>query len=456
MKDSELRVSHRDRVNSKNELNSNSGFFNTQKIKLPLISDTFVVAGTLLFSISFFAFLFFANATQAFDITKESIISLANKDRGSQGLQPLRENSKLADAAIHKASDMINKNYFAHTSPEGLTPWHWIDGEKYDYNYAGENLAMDFTAAEKMNDAWMASPTHRANIMNSKYKDIGVGIVRGVIDNHETIAVVQMFGSGDKSSPQEEKAETNKVNSQNINAENSELPRLPLDQQKQTKLAFSSFAPIITYPVNEGIIPDQEVNVLGRALPGSKVAVYDDNNFIGETVSDERGWFKIAAGKLSSGSHNLMAKSQPRLYVKFKFQLASQNVIFAIDPDLPEVRYQMEETSLGVSYSYSLKIFLNKLNCSVKLAGQTFPVGKAKSITVHVPKIMLSAVIKVEDEAGNRVSKEADFSNLYTTVKSETLIKKFAQALNGGERSADSGREAFVRNLGLKLADSNY
>jgi hypothetical protein len=456
MKDHGSRVSYADRVNSKNELILNSGFFNTARINVPALSDIAVVAGALLFSILLFAFLFFANTTWASDITKDAVITLTNIDRTSQGLPALTENNKLAQAAMNKAHDMIENNYFAHTSPKGLTPWHWIDVEKYDYNYAGENLAMDFTAAEKMNNAWMASPTHRANIMNSKYKDIGIGIVQGVIDSHETTVVVETFGSGDKNPSQEEKVNTSKDNSQNISTASSELPRLPFGQQKQTKLAFSSFAPIITYPVNEGIIANEEVSVSGRALPGSKVAVYDDDNLIGEGLSDEAGWFTVAAGKLSAGSHNLVAESQTSLNAKLKSQLASQNVIFAIDTTFPEIRYQMEEASSNATSTYSLKIFLSKPNCLVTFVGETIPAGNAKSITVYAPKNMLSAMLNVEDEAGNSSFKEADFSNYYDTKDSETPVNKLAQALNGGKQFANSGREAFAKNLGLKLADSNY
>ena len=60
----------------------------------------------------------------------------------------------------------------------GTTPWSWIEKENYDYNYAGENLAMDFQSAEKMEEAWMASPTHRANILNGKYREIGMAVRR--------------------------------------------------------------------------------------------------------------------------------------------------------------------------------------------------------------------------------------------------------------------------------------
>ena len=315
---------------------------------------------------------------------------------------------------------------------------------------------MDFVAAEKMNDAWMASPTHRANIMNNKYTDIGIGIVRGVIDSHETTVVVQIFGSGNKNISSEEKMEESGENSQDNNKKNSELPRLPLGQQKTTKLAFALSAPVIMYPMNEGIIPDEKVLISGRALPGSKVTIYDNNNLIGENAADENGWFKVTAGNLSSGSHNLIARSQALSNTKFNLQSVSKNIIFAIDRNKPEIRYKMEETSSNRANGYALKVFLNKPNCLVKFAGQAFSAGNTKSITVFAPKSMLSAVIKVEDSAGNSAVKVADFSNYYEAGKNQTLVNRFAQALTGGGRFANSGREAFAKNLGLKLADSNY
>jgi len=132
---------------------------------------------------------FLANIQSAF------LVDLANIDRSSEGLNYLAINDKLTRAAQLKADDMARKSYFAHTSPEGVTPWHWFDQAQYDYIYAGENLAVNFSRGEDVQRAWMNSPSHKANILNNKYKEIGIATAEGVYKGRNTTFVVQMFGS---------------------------------------------------------------------------------------------------------------------------------------------------------------------------------------------------------------------------------------------------------------------
>jgi hypothetical protein len=134
----------------------------------------------------------------ASSITADKVIDLTNKDRIAQGLEALKENSTLDKAAAEKAADMIKNNYFAHTSPSGLSPWYWFEKNDYDYTYAGENLAVGFTNSEEEETAWMNSPTHRKNILNSNYKEIGVAMMKGEMDGENTTITVQLFGTKPK------------------------------------------------------------------------------------------------------------------------------------------------------------------------------------------------------------------------------------------------------------------
>jgi hypothetical protein len=109
-------------------------------------------------------------------------------------LNVLTINSRLQTAAQWKADDMIQKDYWEHFH-NGKSPWDWMKEADYDYIDAGENLAIDFTELEPMMTAWMNSRTHRDNILNSKYKEIGIGIGKGDFEGHQTIIVVQMFGN---------------------------------------------------------------------------------------------------------------------------------------------------------------------------------------------------------------------------------------------------------------------
>ena len=123
------------------------------------------------------------------------LVDLANKDRSEQKLAYLKINPKLEAAARLKAKDMAEKGYFAHYSPEGVSPWHWIKESDYNFIYAGENLAVNFDDSGAVNTAWMASPGHRANILNDKFTEIGIASQKGYYNGRETTFVVQMFGA---------------------------------------------------------------------------------------------------------------------------------------------------------------------------------------------------------------------------------------------------------------------
>lgn len=128
-------------------------------------------------------------------VDKAEVIRLVNEERKQLGLNELVENETLDQAAALKATDMLGNNYFAHSSPAGITPWHWFEQAGYQYKFAGENLAMDFSSPTSLHKAWMNSPSHRENIVSSKYQEIGIAIIDGVIENKETLVAVQLFGT---------------------------------------------------------------------------------------------------------------------------------------------------------------------------------------------------------------------------------------------------------------------
>lgn len=129
------------------------------------------------------------------DISVSQLLEFTNERRSKLGEPPLRLNEELANAASSKAKDMFAKDYWAHRSPDGKTPWFFIKQAGYDYIYAGENLARGFTTASDIVDAWMASETHRENVVSSNYTDIGFAVEKGALNGEETVLVVQMFGN---------------------------------------------------------------------------------------------------------------------------------------------------------------------------------------------------------------------------------------------------------------------
>lgn len=131
----------------------------------------------------------------ATDIRVEQLLADTNAERAKLGLSSLTLNSELSQAAAAKASDMFANNYWAHNSPQGKTPWDFIIASGYKYTLAGENLAKNFDTSDGVVSAWMASPTHRANIVKANYRDIGFAVVNGVLNGEQTTLVVQMFGA---------------------------------------------------------------------------------------------------------------------------------------------------------------------------------------------------------------------------------------------------------------------
>jgi len=131
----------------------------------------------------------------ASQIDPDKVIELTNSERLSAGVTLLKENSELDQAALAKATDMFENNYWAHVSPTGTEPWYFVTQFGYQYKHAGENLARDFSNPKDVVTAWMASPTHRQNLLDDRYRDIGVAVVDGYINGVETTIVVQLFGS---------------------------------------------------------------------------------------------------------------------------------------------------------------------------------------------------------------------------------------------------------------------
>ncbi len=127
-------------------------------------------------------------------IFPDVLIAQTNQNRELNSLTDLSTSPVLQAAAELKAKDMATKGYFAHVSPEGITPWHWFDEAGYKYAYAGENLAINFSDSKDITDAWMNSPLHRANILNGHFTEIGIATAKGIYGGNETTFVVQMFG----------------------------------------------------------------------------------------------------------------------------------------------------------------------------------------------------------------------------------------------------------------------
>lgn len=156
----------------------------------------YVVAAVLVkLAASGVLFWYYPNAARMARIIAQEIVTLANLSRQAAGVSALRLDSVLVASAQAKGQDMIGRDYFAHDSPDGKKPWSWINRDEYDYVYAGENLAVDFVTADAVHQAFMKSPSHRANILNPSYQDIGVAVIEGTLAGRQTELLVEFFGT---------------------------------------------------------------------------------------------------------------------------------------------------------------------------------------------------------------------------------------------------------------------
>ncbi len=104
---------------------------------------------------------------------------LVNERRKENGLKPLTISSDLSVKARIKSRDMLENNYFNHISPTYGSPFDLMKSLGITYRTAGENIAMGYKTAEAVVNAWMNSPSHRANILSSNYTSMGIGHVNG-------------------------------------------------------------------------------------------------------------------------------------------------------------------------------------------------------------------------------------------------------------------------------------
>jgi len=155
----------------------------------------FAIAALCIKLAVFGLFLYFPNSAYFSVITTNRLVELTNQSREQNNLPALKIDEKLSEAAFLKAQDILEQNYFAHTSPQGITPWYWFKQADYNYQYAGENLAIDFVDAESLYSALMNSPSHKQNILSARYKEVGIAVITGEFNGEKTTIAVQHFGT---------------------------------------------------------------------------------------------------------------------------------------------------------------------------------------------------------------------------------------------------------------------
>jgi uncharacterized protein YkwD len=131
----------------------------------------------------------------ATNISPSGLLSATNTRRINEGIDSLASDSQLASAAQAKANDMVARDYWSHVTPDGKQPWTFISAAGYQYSTAGENLAYGFLSSGDTITGWMNSSSHRANMLNDAFTEVGFGIANSpdYVGNGQQTVVVAMY-----------------------------------------------------------------------------------------------------------------------------------------------------------------------------------------------------------------------------------------------------------------------
>lgn len=226
-------------------------------------------------------------------LEEKEILSWTNVYRANNGVQELTANEILNQAAQQKVKDMFEKQYFEHISPEGVGAVDIVEGLSYQYLRVGENLALgNFKDEKELVDAWMASPGHRENILNPKFKEIGIAAEIGMFKGEKTLLAVQIFASplSDCPVPDENlklSIETKEKEFQNLESElnflNSEIETL----QKNQETLYNQGKELLKTGVS-----DEEIDNINDQLQEINTEIQDKINSYNQLVSKINNLFQ--------------------------------------------------------------------------------------------------------------------------------------------------------------------
>lgn len=340
----------------------------------------------LLIFVNSFGGLFGLTKVEASSITPEAIIKLTNQERAASGLNALNTDSRLSAAALAKANNMFQEQYWDHFGPNGETPWQFIRAEGYNYVYAGENLAKGFQTSEGVVEAWMASPTHAANIMSGNYKDIGVAVVQGMLLGKQTTLVVQMFGNLTASvAGASTSTKTTSSGNTVVGSEHGEIKSI-----------------MITSPAESAVLTDPATDLKGEVtnIDGKySVQIMDNSQNVGEVTSENSNWEFNKESDWSEGSHKISASVKGESDV-------SDTVNFTVDSTPPEIdKASISVKKDGDNYILTFKIDSTWTDLRIINGAETITVTSNDknniSVSIPVKNLGTKVVIMASDMVGN-------------------------------------------------------
>ena len=281
----------------------------------------------------------------------QKIVDATNNLRLSLNIEPLSNSPVLQAAALDKTEDMLVNQYFAHVSPDNKGLKYWLSKVSYNYQVAGENLAIGFSDPIEVVNAWKASPSHYSNLIDADFKEIGVAMVSGNYQGYDTTLVAQYFGtipskvtqnidSSDLITvlPDQNLATTTnniQVLSDKEDKKDNQVPEvkkdlvlvepnpvLPLQKAKEeTKL----LAPTLKSPLNNFITKSNTVNLLISAPGAEKVSIWSSDVLL-KTQAIILNQDLNTDISLIDGQHNIIIEA-------FKGDLKTYSPVYKIEVD---------------------------------------------------------------------------------------------------------------------------
>ncbi len=268
-----------------------------------LRTEALVVITLVLFIFNSFAGAI--DTAAAFSVSSEDLLAAHNQLRQQSGLPQLQLNPALINSAQSKARAMLQSDCWSHYCPAGKSPWDFFAEAGYNYNFAGENLAEGFSDLDSMMAAWMASPTHKDNIMRAEFTQVGFGIITGTYQGIKgNLLIVAHFGT-----PQQP------------NWEAFPLPTSSLSLPQ----------PSILQPQNLSVLPTSSVEILGKASEAEAVKLYTGSD-VWQEIPVNAGAFSSTTTYLADGVYELTAIA----FAEGKQSIPSDLVTFWVDttPDI--------------------------------------------------------------------------------------------------------------------------
>lgn len=222
----------------------------------------------------------------ATNTSRASLLTATNRERASYGAGALSIHSSLNTAAQNKANDMSARNYWSHQTPEGQDPWIFITNTGYQYLMAGENLAYGFDSSDLTVTGWMNSPSHKANLINNNYTEVGFGMANSA--NYQNTGpqtiVVAMYAkpqAGNPTSVTEPQPPVNSSNTQSAPKAEKPATKPSPAAQKPPKQTADNSQPVSESSENNNQAETEEQNLESnnaKASNNSELIAYDSSN----------------------------------------------------------------------------------------------------------------------------------------------------------------------------------